>query len=172
RRVVPRPRRVRSEARPDPARIAALEVVVRTLAGEYLAPALRAVLDAGDLEGVQRSQVTDLAYGTVRRLLQLDGLLAARLDRPDKLPVRVLSALRLGVLDLVYRRTPAHAAVDQWVEVVKGEAKGLAPLANAVLRGVERSIVPSDGVGDPLTGFDPLPQPKPRPPLDHLPPLD
>ncbi len=126
-------------ADPDPARLAALEVVTRTLAGEFLAPTLRTVLDDSVLEPIQRSQVTDLSYGAVRRLPQLDALLAPRLDRPERLPPRVLTALRLGVLDLLYRPTPAHAAVSQWVEVVKAEAPGLAALANAVLRGVERS---------------------------------
>jgi len=111
---------------------------MRTLAGEFLAPTLRNVLDASDLEGMDRSQVTDLAYGAVRRLQQLDAHLAHGLKQPAKLPPRVLNALRLGVLELLYRHTPAHAAVSEWVEVVKAEAPGLAPLANAVLRGVER----------------------------------
>lgn len=111
---------------------------MRTLAGEYLAPTLRSVLDASDLEGIQRSQVTDLAYGAVRRLQQIDARLATGLKQPTKLPPRVLAALRLGVLELLYRHTPPHAAVSEWVEVVKSEAPGLAPLANAVLRGVER----------------------------------
>lgn len=111
---------------------------MRTLAGEYLAPTLRSVLDASDLEGIQRSQVTDLAYGAIRRVQQIDEQLAPGLKNPGKLPPRVLGAMRLGVLELLYRHTPPHAAVSEWVEVVKGEAPGLAPLANAVLRGVER----------------------------------
>ncbi|HET8984987.1 MAG TPA: transcription antitermination factor NusB, partial [Trueperaceae bacterium] len=125
-------------ARPGPARLAALDVVVRTVAGEFLAPTLRSVLDASGLEGMQRSQVTDLAYGALRRLQQIDARLAPGLKQPAKLPPRVLAALRLGVFELLYRHTPAHAAVSEWVEVVKYEASGLAPLANAVLRGVER----------------------------------
>ena len=146
-----------STALPDPARLAALEVVVRTLAGHYLAPTLRAVLDAGDLEGAQRSQVTDLAYGALRRLQQLDAHLAPRLKRPEKLPPRVLGALRLGVLDLLYRSTPAHAAVSEWVEVVKREARGLAPLANAVLRGVERAAARDAAAqGDGAPKLDPV----------------
>src|SRR5690606_8338687 len=114
-RVVPRRKSVSDEARPAPARTAALEVVTRTLAGEYLAPTLRSVLDASDLEGVERSQVTDLAYGVVRRMQQIDAHLAPLLKQPAKLPPRVLTALRLGVLDLLYRHTPAHAAVSEWV---------------------------------------------------------
>lgn len=108
------------------------------MAGEYLAPTLRSVLDASALEGVERSHVTDLTYGAVRRVQQLDAHLAPALKQPAKLPPRVLCALRLGVLELLYRTTPPHAAVSEWVEVVKADAPGLAPLANAVLRGVER----------------------------------
>ena len=132
-------------ARPAPARSASLEVVTRTLAGEFLAPTLRSVLDASDLEGVERSQVTDLVYGTVRRLQQIDAHLAPLLKQPGKLPPRVLAALRLGVLDLLYRHTPPHAAVSEWVEVVKAEAPGLAGLTNAVLRGLERRAAKSSG---------------------------
>src|SRR5690606_35467705 len=118
---------------------------MRTLAGEYLARTLRSVLDASDLEGVERSQVTDLAYGVVRRMQQIDAHLAPPLKQRAKLPPRVLHALRLGVLALLYRHTPAHAAVSEWVEVVKHEAPGLAALANAVLRGLERRAAKGGG---------------------------
>jgi 16S rRNA (cytosine967-C5)-methyltransferase len=121
----------------DPARQAAVEVVLRTLEGAYLAPTLGAALDDAGLEGAPRSFVTDLAYGSVRYLAFLDAALAPRLEDPRRLPPRVLAALRLGAYELLIRGTPRHAAVHAWVDVVKTHAPGLAGLTNAVLRRVE-----------------------------------
>ncbi len=121
---------------PDNARRLALGAVERTLHGAFLAPTLRATLDAANLSGVDRSLVTDLAYGAVRRLPQLDAVLAPLLSAPQKLPPRVLIALRLGAYELLYRGTPSYAAVDAWVEIAKREQPRLAGLVNAVLRRV------------------------------------
>jgi len=120
------------------ARATALAVVARCLEGKYLAPALRQALDASGLEGADRSLVTDLSYGTLRRLLQLDAALAPYLKAPGRLPPRVLVALRIGAYELLQRGTPAYAAVSAWVELVKHDTPALAPLANAVLRRVAR----------------------------------
>ena len=46
--------------------------MARCLEGEFLAPALRKALDASALTGADRSLVTELSYGAVRRLLQLE----------------------------------------------------------------------------------------------------
>lgn len=121
------------------ARLAAVEVVGRALAGEYLAPTLSEVLDASTLEGRDRSLATELSYGAVRRLSQLDAALAPFLKAPNKLPPRVLLALRLGAYELLQRGTPAYAAVSAWVEIVKRDTPSLVGLANAVLRRVGRA---------------------------------
>lgn len=119
------------------ARILAIDIVRRVLRGAFLAPTLRRALDASDLEGIDRSFVTDLSYGTLRRLDWIDAALAPRLRAPERLPVRARAALRLGTYDLLVRGTPRHAVVHAWVEAVKAEEPGLAGLANAVLRRVE-----------------------------------
>lgn len=115
----------------------ALDILERILGGAYLAPALSAALDRAGLPGEERSLVTDLTYGVLRRLPQVDHLLSPHLQAPGKLPPRVRSALRLGAFELAFRGTPPYAAVSAWVEVVKGESKRLAGLVNAVLRRVE-----------------------------------
>lgn len=142
----------RGPARPhaDPARRAAVEVVLRTLEGAYLAPTLGAVLDQSGLEGAPRSHVTDLAYGCLRHLAILDRALAPKLAHADRLPPRVLAALRLGAYELLIRGTPRHAAVHAWVDVVKAHSPGLAGLTNAVLRRLEP---PADDAGDPASRY-------------------
>lgn len=118
------------------ARGVALDVLVRVLHGAYLAPTLSAQLDASCLEGHERSLATDLAYGVLRRLQQIDHTLAPYLKAPHKLPPRTLGALRLGAYEILFRGTPAYAAVNAWVAQVKRHTPQLAGLANAVLRRV------------------------------------
>ncbi len=124
-------------AGPDPARSLALEILRRVGRGAFLSPTLRRSLDASGLEGASRSLVTSLCYGTLRHLPRLEAALAPRLADPEALPEEVRWALRLGAYELLVRGTPPHAAVDTWVEIVKAHARGLAGLANAVLRRLE-----------------------------------
>lgn len=119
------------------ARSVALGVLERVLHGAYLAPALSAALDASQLEGHDRSFVTDLSYGVARRLMQVDHALTPFLKAPGKLPPRVYGALRLGAFEVLFRGTPRYAAVNAWVAQVKRESPRLAGLTNAVLRRVE-----------------------------------
>ncbi len=77
-----------------------------------------------------------LILTTLRRLGQIDAFLAGLMDHP--LPARrgmVQDLLRLGICQLAFLDTPAHAAVDSIVALAKGPR--LAPyrgLINAVLR--------------------------------------
>jgi 16S rRNA (cytosine967-C5)-methyltransferase len=76
---------------------------------------------------------------TLRRLGQIDALLAARLEHP--LPPRaskVHDALRLAVAQLVFLGTPPHAAVDRAVASLGGRLAPFRGLANAVLRRIAR----------------------------------
>ena len=116
------------------ARSVALGVVERVLHGGYLAPSLSAALDASNLQGHDRSFVTDLTYGVMRRLIQVDHALEPFLKAPNKLPPQVLGALRLGAYEILFRGTPLYAAVNAWVAQVKRGTPRLAGLVNAVLR--------------------------------------
>ena len=81
-----------------------------------------------------------LLLTTLRRLGQIDAFLAGLMDRP--LPARrgpVQDVLRLGVCQLAFLETPAHAAVASTVALAHGSR--LSPyrgLVNAVLRRASR----------------------------------
>ncbi|MFQ5957739.1 MAG: RsmB/NOP family class I SAM-dependent RNA methyltransferase [Alphaproteobacteria bacterium] len=92
------------------------------------------------LSGRDRAFARLLAAATLRRLGQIDALIAHGLARP--LPRSAQAArhvLRLGVCQLVFLGTPPHAAVDSMVSLA--EARRLGPfkgLVNAVLRRLAR----------------------------------
>ena len=71
-----------------------------------------------------------LATVTLRRLGQIDAILSDRIARPPA--PATLTALRLGVAQLVFLETPPHAAVSATVGLARGE--GGRKLTNAVLR--------------------------------------
>src|SRR5947207_8480602 len=106
-----------------PARRIAGEVLMRVAQGGAFANlALDSALrQAGVLEAREVALATELTYGTLRWQLQLDRALAAHSDRAledvDE-PVRV--ALRLGAFELLHHeKVPAHAAVNEAVELAK-----------------------------------------------------
>ncbi len=80
---------------------------------------------------------TQIVFGVLRRLAQLDWLIFQASARPlDKLDSSVLRALRIGAFQLRFLdRVPPHAAVAESVELVKRAGKSSAAgFANAVLR--------------------------------------
>jgi len=81
-----------------------------------------------------------LAATTLRRLGPLDALLTPRLQRAP--PVLVMNLLRLGLAQLLYMETPAHAAVSTMVEeaAARKESRPFKGLINAVLRGLGRDL--------------------------------
>jgi 16S rRNA (cytosine967-C5)-methyltransferase len=124
-----------------PARRAAYEVLRRTF--EHDAWADRAFGAAADRHGLdprERAQAQRLTYGAVQRRGTADRLIAELAERPvTQLDPPVLAALRLGMYELLFSdATPAHAAVDQAVELAKGDGgrrrRAGASLVNAVLR--------------------------------------
>jgi 16S rRNA (cytosine967-C5)-methyltransferase len=92
--------------------------------------------DLAALEPRDRAFARLLTLTVLRRLGQIDALLDARMER--KLPAkaaRVRDMLRLGAAQLLFLRTPAHAAVSETVELAEGVAHaGFKGLINAVLR--------------------------------------
>lgn len=85
---------------------------------------------------------------------QLDAVIAGFLEKP--LPAKrlaVSNALRLGAAQLLLLRTPAHAAVNETVALIKqGRDAGLAGLVNAVLQNIARAMPPLPG---PMTNLPP-----------------
>lgn len=91
------------------------------------------------LEGRDRAFVRLLVATVLRRLGQIDALIAAALDKPDAVKAAVQDVLRLGTAQLLFLGTPPHAAVDTAVELAA--ARGAEPykgLINAVLRRLAR----------------------------------
>jgi 16S rRNA (cytosine967-C5)-methyltransferase len=130
-----------------PARRIAAEVLMRVAQGGAFANlALDATLrQAGALDPREVALATELTYGTLRWQLQLDRALAAHSDRAleevDE-PVRV--ALRLGAYELIHHeKVPAHAAVNESVELAKELKAGRAAgFVNAVLRRLSEGRAP------------------------------
>jgi 16S rRNA (cytosine967-C5)-methyltransferase len=117
-----------------PARRAAFEVVRRVFEEEAYAD--RALASA--VEGLgerDRALAQRLAYGTVQRARTLD----FGIDQLGKRPVRKLdppvrTSLRLGAYQLAFTELPAHAVVDDAVELVRAARRERAvPFTNAVM---------------------------------------
>ncbi len=108
--------------------------------GRPLDDALAESRDLAALEPRDRAFVRVLVATTLRRLGQIDGLVAHCLDRPLKAKqAQVQDLLRLGACQLLFLDTPAHAAVDSTVALARGTALGgYRGLVNAVLRRLTR----------------------------------
>jgi len=93
---------------------------------------MAASLDRSGLEGRDRALATELAYETLRKLRSLDWALAPHVSRPlDRVSPRALALLRLGAEQLLFTRTPDHAAVSETVRLARAGERGF---VNAVLR--------------------------------------
>ena len=125
-------------ARGPSARAVAATVLARvTDEGAYASAALDAELARAGLAPRDAALATELVYGALRVLPELDRAIAAHLHRPQqKLDARLQAVLRLGTYQLAHMsRVPVHSAVDESVGLLSA-ARGprLAAVANAVLR--------------------------------------
>jgi 16S rRNA (cytosine967-C5)-methyltransferase len=117
------------------ARSAAYEVVLRVFEDDaYADRVLRTA--AADLQGRDRALAQRLAYGTVQRARTLDHAIETLGKRPvRKLDPPVRAALRLGAYQLVFTDVPAHAAVNETVELVRAaRLERAVAFTNAVMR--------------------------------------
>jgi len=74
---------------------------------------LEAALKTCSLNESDRGFAMELFYGCLRRQLALNFLLARLVDKAPR-PV-IANVLKLGVYQLLFLRTPAHAAVNETV---------------------------------------------------------
>ena len=136
----------------SPARSAAFDILLRVDRQNAYASEL---LHSGrweHLSSADRGLATELVMGVLRWRSRLDEEIAAASARPlGKLDPEVLNALRLGAYQLRYlSRVPAHAAINDSVELVKrAQKRSAAPFANAVLRKIAATEVeaPSRTIG-------------------------
>jgi len=81
-----------------------------------------------------------LVKTTMRRLGQIDALLAQFLDRPlGERASRIMHILRMGVTQLIWLETPPHAAVHATVEMTKQvKMEKYSGLVNAILKRIAK----------------------------------
>ena len=130
------------------ARQVALEVIRRVAdEGAYSNRLLPAALGRSGLDERDRALATELAYGTLRHVPELDDAIGARAARPiARMTPGARAALRLGAYQLLYTRIPAHAAVGETVGVVVPRERGF---VNAILRRLAKEPpAPPAGVDD------------------------
>ena len=95
------------------------------------------MLAKSGLSKQDRGFVQELSYGTLRMQILYDAVIDLVTDS-QRLDIELRVALRMGVHELINMRTGDHAAVDQYVELVKKVTPKAAGLSNAVLRRVSR----------------------------------
>ena len=121
----------------SPARTAAFDILLRVEERDSYASELLHSNRLEKLSSSDRGLTTELVMGVLRWRSRLNEAIIAASARPlAKVDPEVLIALRLGAYQLRYlNRIPAHAAIDESVELVKRARKrSAAPFANAVLR--------------------------------------
>lgn len=125
----------------SPARSAAFDILMRVEQGAYAVELLHSErLDS--LSASDRGLCTEIVMGVERWRSVLDDVIAAQLTQPiGKLDIEVLMALRVAAYQLLFlERVPAHAAVNESVELVKRARKrSAAGFVNAVLREIEKA---------------------------------
>ena len=121
----------------SPARTAAFDILLRVDQQDAYASEL---LHSGRLETLSpadRGLTTELVMGVLRWRSRLDEAITAASARSlAKLDPEVLTALRLGAYQVQFlSRIPAHAAINDSVELVKrAHKRSAAPFVNALLR--------------------------------------
>lgn len=117
----------------------ATDLLLRIEEGAYAHLALKELFTSHSLRRLDRSFITELVYGTVRRRNSLDYIIN-HFVKEQNLRQEVRVVLRMGVYQLRYMRVPASAAVNESVKLI--EAYNLVHLkgfVNAVLRNIERA---------------------------------
>ena len=124
-----------------PARQVAFDALEEVSDGGYASDVLRERTKS--LSARDAGLAGQIVFGCLRYQGQLDHLIykySAR--RSDELDLAVRIALRAAIFQIRYlERVPAHAAVNDSVEIVKQRKRAAAGLTNAVLRKVNRDPV-------------------------------
>lgn len=92
------------------------------------------------LNSQDKALLMDICFGALRHHERLDAILEQLLVKPLKKKDKDIEALLMvGIYQMLYQRTPDHAAINETVKVVKKLGKKWAKgLVNAVLRNLQR----------------------------------
>lgn len=95
-------------------------------------------LSESDFEKRDKGFVTEIVYGTLRMRGFCDSAIKVHLDRPiEEVDLKALTTLRLGTYQVLIMKTPAHAAVNETVDLAKIVCgKSASSFVNAVMRRV------------------------------------
>lgn len=124
-----------------PARSIAIKILIEVLEQSIpLDDALNKSLKTGSplskMQKEDRSFCRVLISSTLRNLSEIDYILNKFLTKPlSKSPPRIQMILRIGITQLLYLKTPGHAATNTSVELGGKKWKGL---INAIMRGILR----------------------------------
>lgn len=145
-----RPPKPRGSRRPPPARTIALEALRRVdhdgAFANLVLPDMLASIEAPNsgyavIDNREKAFATELLYGTVRMRRACDWLVRQYLQRdPDPETERVL---HMGAYQLVFLRTPPHAALSEMVGEAPDWSRGF---VNAVLRKVAAAVESESGI--------------------------
>ncbi|MDD7593660.1 MAG: transcription antitermination factor NusB [Peptoniphilaceae bacterium] len=120
-------------------RESALDVLLRVDEGEQVERALNRTDDALS-DARTRADRRHLVYTVLERQRHLDYLLDRYAKKPMHAQKRVPRLLlRLGAADLLFRETPAHAAIYETVAVAGKRAPYAKGFINGILRSIERA---------------------------------
>ena len=137
----------------SPARKAAFRILLAVERGQAHSDDLLRADAVSALAPADRHLATALVLGVLRWQILLDQLIRPLLKRPNaRLDPEVLIALRLGAFQLRFLdRIPAHAAIDESVELTKQSGHRFAAgMVNAVLRNATalRSRLLEESIGE------------------------
>lgn len=91
-----------------------------------------------------KAYVSNLFYGTLEKNVQFDYVLSKLTQKKPKPSVGI--AIKMGLYMLWYGNTPAYAATDKTVRLVKALGKeGVSGFVNAVLRNASSVTLPKVG---------------------------
>lgn len=113
----------------------ALDLILRVLKGAPWDKALAETPSFKNLQGRDRAFAHRLAAATLRHHNLLNGIAQYLTDRPNIKPPELEALIHMGLCELLFLNTPAHAAVDSAVNLANDKQKGL---VNAVLRRASR----------------------------------
>ena len=154
--VAVQPLNLKSHMKLAPARQAAFGALLAVERGAWSAEALAA--KSIHLDPRDAGLASDIVFGTLRRRGELDYLITRFSSRAvDRIDIEVRTALEMALYQTRYLdRIPAHAAVNDAVELVRRAGKDRsAAFVNAVLRNWQRAQAEGTGVEVPATESTP-----------------